>query len=327
MNSMNIKKIAIFAAIAIMFAAFLWALDGVVLTPWVLDLGLYDVPVFVFMLHAAGSVFLAYFLITRKRELKNLQKSDWLAFLLVGIFGGALGTMAIIGAISCVHAAHLNISVILILQKLQPIFAILLAYAWLRERPKKIFYFWALLALIGSYFLTFGFTKANFSANGMLIPALLSLLAAFSFGSSTVFSKKAVEKISHGLGTALRFYITTAVMFLIISLVSLLNAGGVKTGYAGFAGFHVINWPLIGVFTLIALTTGATAIFIYYWGLKRVLASRSTIYELMFPISSIILEYLIHKKILNIGQWFGAIIIMAAIISIVRLKSTGNKID
>ena len=53
------------------FAAFLWALNGVVLTPWVLDLGLYDVPVFVFMLPAVGSVFLAYFIITRKKELKN----------------------------------------------------------------------------------------------------------------------------------------------------------------------------------------------------------------------------------------------------------------
>jgi len=156
---------------------------------------------------------------------------------------------------------------------------------------------------------------------------LLSLLAAFSFGSATVFSKKAVTKISHGLGTALRFYITTGVMLLIISLVSILNASGVKTGYAGFAGFSSLNWPLIGVFILIALTTGATAIFIYYWGLKKVTAYRSTIYELMFPISSIILEYLIHKKILNFGQWFGAVIIMGAIIAIVRLKSAENKIN
>lgn len=324
---MTKTKISIFAASAIMFAAFLWAFDGVVLTPWILDLGLYDVPVFVFMLHAVGSIFLSYFLITRKKELKNLNKSDWLSFLLVGLFGGAIGTMAIIGAISRVHAAHLNLSVVLILQKLQPIFAILLAYAWLKERPKKIFYFWAAVALIGSYFLTFGFAKADFSAKGMLVPALLALLAAFSFGSSTVFSKKAVTKISHGLGTALRFIITTGIMLLIICLVFLLNAAGIDTGYAGFTGFSAVNLKMFGVFVLIAMTTGATAIFIYYWGLKRVLASRSTIYELMFPVSSIILEYLIHKKILNLGQWFGAVLIMAAIIAIVRLKNAENKIN
>lgn len=303
-----------------MLAAFLWAFDGVVLTPWVMDLGLYDVPTFVFMLHSTASVFLAYFFITKRSELKNLNRKDWLAFLLTGLFGGAIGTMAIVAAIINVHSNDLNISVVLLLQKLQPIFAILLAIAWLKEKPKKIFYLWALIALIGSYFLTFGIDKPNFNAEGMLTPALLAILAAFSFGSSTVFSKKAITKISHGLGTSLRFFITTGIMLVIISIISILNSVGINTSYAGFAGFQALNWNLIGVFIIIALTTGGTAIFIYYWGLKRVLASRSTIYEMMFPVSAIILEYFFHDKLLNTGQWIGAIIVLVAITFIVRLK-------
>ena len=314
------KKITVLAAMAIMFAAFLWALDGIYFTPWILDLGLWDVPVFVFILHITGSVILSYFLIIKRQELKNLNKSDWLSFLLVGIFGGAIGTMAIIGAISRVHSADLNISVVLILQKIQPIFAILLAYVWLKERPRKSFFLWALFALVGSYFLTFGFAKADFSADGMLIPALLATLAAFSFGSSTVFSKKAIRKISHGLSTALRFFITTGVMLFIIILISILNGSGIETGYAGFSGFSVITWSMIGVFFLIAITVGATGIFIYYWGLKKTLASRATIYELMFPISSILLEFIIHDKVLKSGQWLGAGIIMLAIIAITKTK-------
>lgn len=303
-----------------MFAAFLWAFDGVVLTPWVMDLGLYDVPTFVFMLHAVASIFLLYFFITRRAELKQLDRKDWIAFILTGIFGGAIGTMAIVAAIIEVYSADLNISVVLLLQKIQPIFAILLAYAWLRERPKKTFYVWAVIALIGSYILTFGFGKADFSASGMLVPALLALLAAFSFGSSTVFSKKAVTKISHGLGTALRFFITTGVMTLIIAIITLLNSLNVNTGYEGIGGFSVINWNLIGVFTIIALTTGGTAIFIYYWGLKRVLASRATIFEMMFPVSAIVLEFFIHGKTLTPGQWIGATIVLFAIGVIVNLK-------
>jgi len=318
---MRLKNIGIFAALAIMLAAFLWAFDGIVLTPWIMDLGLTDVPTFVFMLHAVASIFLAYFFFTRKHELKNLNKKDWLAFMLTGFFGGAIGTMAIVAAIINVHSNHLNISVVLLLQKLQPIFAILLAYAWLKERPKKKFYLWAAVALIGSYFLTFGFDKADLSAQGMLIPALLAMLAAFSFGSSTVFSKKAVTKISHGLGTSLRFFITTGIMVLIITIISILNSAGVDTGYEGFKGFSAINWNLIGVFVIIALTTGGTAIFIYYWGLKRVLASRSTIYEMIFPVSAIVLEFIIHDKILSTGQWLGAVIVIVAITAIVKLKS------
>lgn len=308
-----------------MLAAFLWAFDGVVFTPLVMDLGLYDVPTFVFMLHFTGSLFLLYFLAARRSELKNLQKGDWLAFGLTALFGGAIGTMAIVGAILKVHSAHLNISVVLLLQKLQPIFAILLALIILKERPNRKFYLWAVLALIGSYFLTFGWAKPDLAVGGMLIPALLSLLAAFSFGSSTVFSKKAITKISHGLGTALRFMLTTLVMLTIILIIAVLNKMGVKTGYAGLSGFAMLNPQLIFLFIIIALTTGATAIFIYYWGLKRVLASQSTIYELMFPVSSIVLEYFIHHKILSIGQWGGAVIMFIAILAIVNLRNQSRQ--
>ena len=318
---MRLRNIGLIAALAIMTAAFLWAFDGIVLTPWIMDLGLYDVPTFVFMLHITASVFLAYFFITRKSELKKLDKKDWRAFILTGLFGGAIGTMAIVAAIINVHSNHLNISVVLLLQKLQPIFAILLAFLWLRERPKKTFYLWAAVALIGSYFLTFGFGKPDFGAQGMLVPALLAVLAAFSFGSSTVFSKKAITKISHGLGTSLRFFITTGVMVVIIMLITILNASGVDTGYAGIDGFGVLNWKLIGVFVIIALTTGGTAIFIYYWGLKRVLASRATIFEMAFPVSAIILEFILHDNVLSAGQWVGTVIVLGAITIIINLKT------
>jgi len=184
-----------------------------------------------------------------------------------------------------------------------------------------MFYAWAAVALIGSYFLTFGFDSPNFDASGMFVPAMLAILAAFSFGSSTVFSKKAVTKISHGLGTALRFFMTTGVMVLIILVITALNNFDVQTGYEGIAGFKAINWNLIGAFVVIALTTGGTAIFIYYYGLKRILASRATIYEMVFPVSAIVLEFFIHDKILSAGQWLGAIVVLAAITAIVRLKT------
>ncbi|MBT3949166.1 EamA family transporter [Candidatus Parcubacteria bacterium] len=308
-------------ALSIMLAAFLWAFDGVVLTPWIMKLGLFDVPIFVFMLHAVGSLFLSYFFITKRQELKQLDWKDWGAFVLVGIFGGALGTMGIVGAIIFVHSHHLNISVVLLLQKLQPIFAILLAIIILKERPHIKFYLLALIALIGSYFLTFGFGSPDFSAGGMLVPALLALLAAFSFGSSTVFSKRAIEKVSHGTGTMLRFYITTLVMLVIISFISILKFTGVEMSYAGFAGFSIIGWKLIGAFVVVALTTGIFGIFIYYYGLKRVMATRSTIYEMAFPVSAIVLEWLIHDKLLSIGQWFGTIVLLGAIILITRLNN------
>jgi len=309
-------------AVSIGFAAFLWAFDGVVLTPLIMKLGLYDVPTIVFMLHATGSAFLSYFYFTRKQELQQLNVKDWISFGLVGLFGGAIGTMSIVAAILMVYGNGLNIAVVLLLQKLQPIFAILLAYFWLKERPHPKFYFWAVVAIVGSYFLTFGFGQPSLSAEGMIVPALLAVLAAFSFGSSTVFSKRAIEKVSHGLGTTLRFFMTAVIMLVIIMAIVLLKVVGIETDYLGLAGFGLLNTKLIGLFILIALTTGATAIFIYYYGLKLVSASKSTIYELVFPVASILLEWGIHDKVLNAGQWVGAVVMFVAIVIITKLKTT-----
>lgn len=308
-------------ALCIGFAAFLWAFDGVVFTPLIMKLGLYDVPTIVFMLHAIGLAFLSYFYFTRKQEIRSLQKMDWISFVLVGLFGGALGTMAIVAAILMVYSHGLNISVVLLLQKLQPIFAIILALIFLKERPHRQFYVWAVVALIGSYFLTFGFARPDLSAQGMLIPALLALLAAFSFGSSTAFSKRAVTNVSHGVGTLLRYLMTTIVMVVVLCSIVLLKKFGIELNYLGFDGFSLLNLKLIGLFILIAFTTGATAIFIYYYGLKKVTATQSTMYELVFPVSAIILEWLIHDKVLAAGQWVGALIMFVAIISITRLKT------
>ncbi|MFH1534933.1 MAG: DMT family transporter, partial [Patescibacteria group bacterium] len=185
---------------------------------------------------------------------------------------------------------------------------------------KKKFYGWVVIALIGSYFLTFGLEQPNLDAGGMLVPAMLAILAAFSFGSSTVFSKKAITKVSHGLGTALRFFMTTGIMLIVIIVISILNGADFETGYDGFQGFSVISWSIIGVFIIIALTTGGTAIFIYYWGLKRVLASRATIFEMVFPVSAVLLEFIVHDQVLSAAQWMGAVIVVGAIWSILRLK-------
>ena len=313
-------------AISIMFAAFLWAVDGVVLTPWVLKLGMTDIPIFVFMLHATSSVFLLYFYFKRFSELKNLDKKDSVSFLLVAFFGGALGTMAIVAAISIVYSQGLNISVVLLLQKLQPVFALLLAFVFLKEKLQKSFYVWALLALLGSYLLTFGFSFGSIDFSGMFRPALLSVIAAFSFGASTVFSKRAVDKISHSLGTALRFILTTTLMLIIILFLTFFKKIGLETSYLGLAGFSLLNIKSLFVFILIALTTGGTSIFIYYYGLKMVLASKSTIYELVFPFSSILLEFFIHGKILGLGQWIGLIIILLAVFKITKTKRKAIRI-
>jgi drug/metabolite transporter (DMT)-like permease len=293
-------------ALAIMFAAALWAVDGVVLRPKLYHL---DVSVVVFLEHIIALVLMTLFCWKYFPEFKKLKLADWLAFTGVGLFGGAIGGLAITKAIFYVHSAGANISIILLIQKLQPVFAIILAVVLLNEKPTKNFLYWAGFALIGSYILTFGFGIPELSLeNATLVAALFSLLAAFSWGSSTVFSKRAITKLSFQAGTYMRFLVTSIIMFVIITL------------FWKFPQFQAVESKDYLTMAIIAVTTGGLAIFIYYFGLKRIRASAATLYELAFPITSIILEWFLQGKFMGFQRLFGAVILSFAIVMLVRDK-------
>jgi drug/metabolite transporter (DMT)-like permease len=76
------------------------------------------------------------------------------------------------------------------------------------------------------------------------------------------------------------------------------------------------------IFFLIAITTGGAAIFLYYYGLKKVTASVATICELAFPLTAVILEYFLHGNMLDIVQWIGVTILLT---SIIKVSSLNNK--
>jgi len=286
--------------VAISISAIMWGFDGVVLTPRLSNL---DVVWVVFVLHAIPFLLMNIFLFKQYRNLTSFLKQDYILFFLVALFGGVIGTIAIVKALFLVDFHQL--SVVVLLQKLQPIFAIILASILLKEKIKKHFVTWASLAVFSSYFLTFGFALPSISMDDNTIKAaLFALLAAFSFGSSTVFSKKIL--INHNFITATFFrYGFTSLLLLIMVLV----AG--KTYQ--FELTTEINWIF---FIIIGITTGSGAIFIYYYGLRRVKAIVATISELLFPISAVLFDYIFNGSILSPVQMLSAVIMVLAIIKL-----------
>lgn len=285
-------------------AAALWGVDGIVLRPALYSL---PVPLVVFVEHALAFLIMLPFFLIEFKEVKKLKPGDWGAFFWIAIFGGAIGTMAITKALFYVH--FVNLSIVILLQKLQPLFAIFLAWLILKERLPKKFFLWALTALIGSYFVTFGTNLPNLSTGEKTIAAaLFSLLAAFAFGSSTVFSKRGLRQINFRMGTYLRFGITSLIMLLIV------------LGTGNIGNFHLINAHQLLIFLIIVFSTGGAAIFLYYHGLKYVTASVSTICELSFPLTAIILEYLLRGNILSLAQWVGVAVLAYSIYKVSVIK-------
>ena len=287
-------------ATAIILAATMWGFDGVVLTPRLYNL---NVGFVVFMLHFVPFVLMNTFLFKEYRKLRTFTKADFLLLGGIAFFGGALGTLAIVKALFLVHFDHL--SVIVLLQKLQPIFAITLAAIFLKEKIKPRFIFWGLLAIIASYFLTFGFHKPNMGEDGPLIQAALwALVAAFSFGSATVLGKKALTRLPYYTTNFFRFGFTSLFMLIYILIIGQLGE---------FKNVTPTHWIF---FLIIAVTTGSGAIFLFYYGLNKVTAMVSTICELFFPISAIIFDYFINHHLLSPIQWISAVIMILAVVEI-----------
>lgn len=293
----------------VILAASLWAVDGIVLRPI-----LYSLPVtlVVFVESVIVALLLTPIMSKHFSKLKHLTYRDWLAFSGVALFGGAIGTMAITKALFYVN--YVNLSIVILIQKLQPVFALVLAGILLKEKLTKKFFFWAGFAIIGAYFMTFGLHLPELKAGDKtVLAAIFALIAAISFSSSTVLSKRALRNVGFELGTYLRFTFTTIIMLIIV-----LTSGTVSD-------ISEISSHQLLIFLLIAFTTGGTAIFLYYYGLKRITASVATICELAFPLTAVMLEYFLRGNILGPVQWAGALLLFLSIVRVTNLSSTMTK--
>jgi drug/metabolite transporter (DMT)-like permease len=306
---MKINKPVFIGAMAICFAAILWGLDGIVLTPRLYRL---DIMLVVFVLHALPFFLMNLFFYKEYRVIRSFTRNDLLMFTLLSLFGGAIGTLAIVKALFLVNFKALTI--VVLLQKLQPVFAITLAAILLKEKLKQNFLLWSGLAVLSGYFLTFGFKVPDFSGgNNTALAAGFSLLAAFAFGSSTVFSKSVLKKFEFFTATFFRYGITALIM-----LIMVLLSGSITQLH----GIYLKEW---GIFLLIGLTTGSGAIFLYYYGLTRIRAMLATICELCFPLSAILFDYLFNHKVLTPVQWVSAIVMIFSILKLSLQKAETGK--
>lgn len=302
---MNFTKTNI-ASLFVITAAILWGVDGIALRPT-----LYTLPVtlVVFIESAVVAIILTPFLKKRFSKLKKLDKKDWYSIIGVAIFGGVIGTLAITRALF--YVGYVNLSIVIFIQKLQPIFALLLARIILKEKLPKVFFYWAALALVGTYLMTFGFTLPDVNTGKYtLLAAFLALIASVSYGSSTVLSKRALKNLSFEMGTYLRFVLTSVIMIPVV----LFNGS--------YDSFQLISNSQLIVFFIIALSTGGPAIFLYYYGLKNISASSATVFELAFPLTAVLLEYFLHGNLLSVMQWIGVAILMFSMWQVTKITPT-----
>ncbi len=275
-------------------AAILWAVDAPFRKYLTTQLSSTTI---VLMEHVLIAVFAIGILLPRVAEMKRLSWREWLSVIFIGFGGSALATVLFTQSFH-----YLNPTVAILLQKLQPLIAILLAYIVLKEKLSKNFWLWAVVAIFGAYIVSFPTLKATgFTWNSNMLGVLLALGAAFFWGGSTVFGRFVLNKVSFQMMTSLRFLSALVFLFLMNVYYGTLREVSLATGKDWFFVF------------MTAIIAGFISLMIYYYGLRSTKASVATICELAFPFAAVIVNWIFLGATLSVMQIVGGLILLFAI--------------
>ena len=234
-----------------------------------------------------------------RQKLASLNKTQWAALLFVAWGGSAVATWLYTKAFTLDFSQALTV---VLLQKTQPIVAILLAGLLLGERRGPAFWVWCLAAFAGAYLLI-GFQKLPSLADVHARQALLALGASALWGAATVAGRSLSEALSPGGLAGARFALAVPV---------LLGLTLVPTGTAS-APTHSIHFA-----ALFLLLPDLAGMVLYYFGLRGTPASVATLAELCYPLTALAIGVFVqHTRVLP-GQWIGLVLLLTAVVGLAQ---------
>lgn len=175
-----------------------------------------------------------------------------------------------------------------VLQKIQPLVAVVGAWFILGERPRKHFAWFLVAGLAGIWLIAL---PSPFEIHvDAALPAIYALSAAVLWALGTVLGRLLATRLWFGHVTALRF-----AFGLPASALAVLVVGApFTTSASDFA------W-----IALLAVVTGLVALSLYYYGLQRTPAVIATLAELTFPVTAAAVGYFAFDATLDGSQWLG----------------------
>jgi drug/metabolite transporter (DMT)-like permease len=292
----------------IILACAFWAIDTLIRYP-LMQNGLNAVSL-VFYEHLLLTFIFSIVFFKSLKKVWEAKTSHYFYFFMVGGIGSALATVAFSRAFM-----FLNPSLVILLQKFQPLVVILLARVVLREQIKKAFIFWVIVCLAGALLISFeDIMKLNMSSKGwwdnVFAPSaiqgyILVFFSIFGWGAATVYGKK--------LGT--EGYTNEQIMAgrFILGFLCLLPFA-LKT--PNLFGESV---EVYGKISLMVLVSGLLAMYVFYQGLRKVSARACSLAEMFFPFMAVIVNWLFLGAALSPIQLIGGGVLLLGSV-VIQLK-------
>lgn len=238
--------------------------------------------------------------------LRRLGPSEWVALLVISWGGSALATLLFTTAFVLG-----NPTVVILLQKTQPLVAIALAHVLLRERLRRAYWPCFAVAVLGAYLISFGGFVEPFEALGSVhaLPALRTRGAAILWGSSTALGRFVLKDVPFHTLTGARLLLALPVLWVIVLAQGSLGQVG--------AGFTAEPARV----ALLALIPGLLALLLYYRGLSGTKASYATLAEISFPASAVILNWVFLGVGVSANQLLAFGLLWAALLALGYLNA------
>ena len=269
-------------------AAALWGTDGLLRKPLADALPAASV---VFWEHAIIVLVLVPFLPAALRAFVKVPLRNQAAIVAIGVGASAVATVLFTAAFRIGGPVTP-----LVLQKLQPVFAVLAAYLLLGERLRPRYFAFAVPALAGAWLLAFRDPMTVQVAAAKA--ALLALGAAALWAGGTVLGRMVASTMSPRDVTVLRFAFGLPAAFAML----LLTRAPVAVGWDNAVGL-----------VLLAAIPGLLALSLYYVGLQATPASRATLAELAFPVTAALIGVGLLGARLSWTQWLGFAIVVVSV--------------
>lgn len=292
------QKLKKSGALIVFLASLLWAGDGPFRKP--LLTGGLAVGFVAFLEHVFNSIASLPGLIKERAAFSSVGIKQWLGLIYIGAGASALGALLFVQGAAVMNY---NFTVAALLQKLQPIFAILLAVIFLKEKLSAKFWLFALPALVGAYFVTFGAVLPGSiisSGNMNLQGALLAIGAAILWAGGTVVGRSLMESLPLQLVNGMRFIFGLIFLSLFVIFTTSFQ----------FNQMTALFWRNV---VIIAMLTGFFALLLYYYGLKSTKASVATLMELGYPLALTLVNWKFLGITLDIWQILGALVLLASV--------------
>ena len=293
----------------VFIAAMLWASDAPFRVGLITEL---PIEFIVLMEHIISLVVLGFFIPKTVSKLRTIRTvKEWLGLIVISVGGSAGALLLFTSAFN-----YMNPSVVIVLQKIQPVIAIALAGIFLKEKLSKKFWLYAALIMGAGYLLSFPNLKPSLylgeEFNPNIIGSLLALGAASLWAISTVVGRHLLKDFDFKILTTTRFLLAT-VFLLVVNLVT-----------GAYENLPTLDYGSVFSLIVISVTSGAVALLIYYRGLRNTEASKATLAELGFPVAAVIVNYVFLDAVLSFVQISAIAVIIWSVFRLSKLNYSSN---